>query len=76
MFKLLLVCCIAAAALVVVYLAARAAYQILQVKLDAYLPVCWDCHIAGSFRREHADLVTDRDSKAAARVPRASTPVG
>ena len=34
-----------------------------------------DCHIAESFRREHADLVTDRDSKAAARVPRASTPV-
>jgi hypothetical protein len=24
-------------------------------------PVCWDCHIAESFRRGHADLVVDRD---------------
>lgn len=23
-------------------------------------PVCWDCHIAESFRREHPELVTDR----------------
>lgn len=23
-------------------------------------PVCWNCHIAESFRREHADLVVDR----------------
>jgi hypothetical protein len=23
-------------------------------------PVCWDCHIAESFRREHTELVTDR----------------
>jgi hypothetical protein len=23
-------------------------------------PVCWGCHIAETFRREHADLVTDR----------------
>lgn len=27
-----------------------------------YLPVCWDCHIAQSFRRDHADLVVDRTS--------------
>lgn len=27
---------------------------------DTCLPVCWDCHIAESFRREHADLVVDR----------------
>ena len=33
------------------------------VMLDSYLPVCWDCHIAESFRREHPELVTDRDSK-------------
>jgi hypothetical protein len=26
----------------------------------AYLPVCWSCHIAETFRREHADLVVDR----------------
>jgi hypothetical protein len=25
-----------------------------------YLPVCWNCHIAQTFRREHADLVVDR----------------
>ena len=24
------------------------------------LPVCWNCHIAQSFRREHADLVVER----------------
>lgn len=35
----------------------------LPVVLDAYLPVCWDCHVAESFRREHPELVTDRDSK-------------
>lgn len=23
-------------------------------------PVCWDCHIAESFRREHPEMVTDR----------------
>jgi hypothetical protein len=25
-----------------------------------YRPVCWDCHVAESFRREHPDLVVDR----------------
>ena len=40
----------------------------LPVVLDAYLPVCWDCHLAESFRRSHPDLVTDRDSKTPARV--------
>lgn len=28
--------------------------------LDDYQPICWDCHIAEKFRREHPDLVTDR----------------
>lgn len=37
--------------------------EALPVVLDAYLPVCWDCHVAESFRREHPELVTDRDSK-------------
>jgi len=23
-------------------------------------PVCWDCHVAESFRRQHSELVTDR----------------
>jgi hypothetical protein len=40
----------------------------LPFALDTYLPVCWDCHVAESFRREHPELVTDRDSKVAARV--------
>lgn len=26
----------------------------------SYLPVCWNCHIAETFRREHPDLVVDR----------------
>src|SRR5215204_2152769 len=42
--------------------------EALPFALDTYLPVCWDCYIAESFRREHPDLVTDRDSKAEARV--------
>ncbi len=28
--------------------------------LVANLPICWDCYIAETFRREHAELVTDR----------------
>ena len=32
----------------------------LPVVFDTHQPVCWNCHIAQSFRREHADLVTLR----------------
>lgn len=35
----------------------------LPFALDTHLPICWDCHIAETFRRTHPDLVTDRDSK-------------
>jgi len=42
--------------------------EALPVVLESYLPVCWDCHIAESFRRAHPELVTDRDSKAPAHV--------
>jgi hypothetical protein len=28
--------------------------------MATYLPVCWNCHIAQTFRREHLDLVVDR----------------
>lgn len=28
--------------------------------LNTHLPVCWDCHIAETFRREHPELVVDR----------------
>jgi hypothetical protein len=30
--------------------------------LETNAPVCWNCHIAESFRRLHPDLVLDRDS--------------
>lgn len=28
--------------------------------MDCYLPVCWSCHVAQTFAREHADLVVER----------------
>ena len=28
--------------------------------MATYLPVCWNCHIAQSFHREHSDLVVER----------------
>ncbi len=28
--------------------------------MDTYLPVCWDCHVTETFRRQHPELVTDR----------------
>jgi hypothetical protein len=31
--------------------------------LKTHLPVCWNCHVAESFRREHPELVTDRDAR-------------
>jgi hypothetical protein len=30
--------------------------------LATNLPVCWDCHVADRFRREHPQLVVDRDN--------------
>jgi hypothetical protein len=33
--------------------------QVLDV-LATHKPVCWDCRVAESFRREHPELVTDR----------------
>jgi hypothetical protein len=32
-------------------------------------PVCWNCHIAETFRREHMDLVTDRPAGPPPRRP-------
>lgn len=32
----------------------------LQRTLSTHWPVCWNCHIAETFRRLHPDLVTDR----------------
>lgn len=28
-----------------------------------YKPICWSCHIAETFRREHPELVTDRPAR-------------
>jgi hypothetical protein len=28
--------------------------------MNTYQPVCWNCHVAQQFHREHADLVVDR----------------
>lgn len=33
----------------------------LPVVLAASVPMCWNCHIAETFRRQHPELVTDRD---------------
>jgi hypothetical protein len=30
---------------------------------QTHLPVCWSCHIAETFRREHPDLVVDRPAR-------------
>lgn len=32
----------------------------LQQTFETHLPVCWDCHVAETFRREHPELVTNR----------------
>lgn len=32
----------------------------LQQILASHWPVCWNCHIAETFRQQHAELVTDR----------------
>ncbi len=34
--------------------------QALPEVLSTHLPVCWSCHVAESFRREHPELVVDR----------------
>ena len=32
----------------------------IQLALNTYSPVCWNCYIAQSFRRDHPELVVDR----------------
>ncbi len=34
----------------------------LQDALGTHRPVCWSCHVAETFRREHAEMVVDRTS--------------
>jgi len=31
--------------------------------LENHRPVCWNCHVAATFRREHPDLVVERPRK-------------
>jgi hypothetical protein len=38
--------------------------------MATYLPVCWNCHIAQTFRREHPDLVVDRTTILSYQSPR------
>lgn len=42
--------------------------ETLPVVLEKYLPVCWNCHIAESFRHEHPELVVERIGHPAARL--------
>jgi len=30
--------------------------------LETHVPVCWNCHVTETFRREHSELVIDRPS--------------
>jgi hypothetical protein len=34
--------------------------------LQSHQPVCWNCHVAETFRRQHSDLVIDRPAQSAA----------
>jgi hypothetical protein len=36
--------------------------------LTTHLPVCWNCHVAETFRREHLDLVVERPRKTGVHV--------
>lgn len=42
--------------------------ETLPLMLETYLPVCWNCHIAESFRFEHPELAVERDGQHAAHV--------
>ena len=35
----------------------------LALALATSLPLCWNCHVAATFRRMHPELVTDRDDR-------------
>ena len=42
--------------------------EIIPEVLSTHLPVCWDCHLAESFRREHPELVVDRNRTAGVHI--------
>ena len=35
--------------------------ELLPHFLETFAPICWDCHVAESFRREHPELVVERN---------------
>jgi hypothetical protein len=37
--------------------------EMLPQVLSTHLPVCWNCHVAETFRREHLDLVVERSGR-------------
>jgi hypothetical protein len=37
--------------------------EMVDLVLGTHMPVCWDCHVAETFRREHPELITDRRFK-------------
>jgi hypothetical protein len=41
--------------------------------LRTHRPVCWSCHVAETFRREHPDLVVDRPWRPGSPAPRGRT---
>lgn len=46
----------------------------IQVVMDSYSPVCWDCWIAQSFRRDHAELVVFRPWREGIHLPDETRP--
>ena len=42
--------------------------EMIREVLATHLPVCWNCHLAESFRREHPELVVDRSWKSEAHI--------
>jgi hypothetical protein len=51
---------------------ADVAPEALPATLSTHYPVCWDCHVAESFRTRHPELVLDDPLHRAARRSRAS----
>ena len=37
----------------------------IQTVMSTYTPVCWDCYLAQSFRRDHPEMVVDRRGRKA-----------
>lgn len=37
--------------------------EMLPQIFETHKPVCWSCHVAESFRRDHPDMVTDRPAR-------------